>query len=110
VETDFIPLKREITVPDTGEAVKVVDLHDGDRVRLRSTAKDYDPTNRESAYAHVRTCQQRGEIATGLLFVDEKGKDMHDYLRTIGTPLIDIPHVDLCPGSEALGKLMDRYR
>lgn len=110
VHADFIPLKREITVPETGESVKVVELHDGGTVRLRATADDYDPTNRESAYAHVRACQQRGEIATGLLFVDENGKDMHDHLRTVQTPLIDLPFEALCPGKAALDSLMERYR
>jgi 2-oxoglutarate ferredoxin oxidoreductase subunit beta len=110
VQADFVPLKREITVPDTGEELKVVDLHDGGRVRLRSTSADYDPTNRESAYAHVRACQQRGEIATGLLFVSESGTDMHDGMRTVPRPLVDLPYEELCPGKSALDKLMDRYR
>jgi 2-oxoglutarate ferredoxin oxidoreductase subunit beta len=110
VHADFIPLKREITVPETGEEVRTVEMHDGARVRLRSTSKDYDPTNRESAYAHVRACQQRHEIATGLLFVDENGRDMHDYLKTVPTPLVDIPYEALCPGKGALDKLMERYR
>jgi len=110
VETDFIPLRREIVVGETGEEIHVVEMHDGARVRLRSTAKDYDPTNRESAYAHVRACQARHEIATGLLFVDENGRDMHDFLNTVPVPLIDVPFRELCPGSAALGKLMERYR
>jgi 2-oxoglutarate ferredoxin oxidoreductase subunit beta len=110
VETDFIPLRREIVVPETGEEVRVVEMHDGARVRLRSTATDYDPTSRESAYAHVRACQGRGEIATGLLFVDEKGKDMQDYLKTVETPLVDLAFDTLCPGSAELAMLQSRYR
>ena len=110
VHTDFVPLKREITVPETGEEVQVVEMHDGSRVRLRSTSVDYDPTDRDSAYAHVRACQLRHEIATGLLFVDETGKDMHDHLKTVPTPLIDLPFEALCPGKGALDKLMERYR
>jgi 2-oxoglutarate ferredoxin oxidoreductase subunit beta len=58
----------------------------------------------------VRACQARGEIATGLLFVDETGRDMHDYLRTPETPLVDVPFEKLCPGKGALDKLMDRFR
>ncbi|MCA0377361.1 MAG: 2-oxoacid:ferredoxin oxidoreductase subunit beta [Gemmatimonadetes bacterium] len=110
VHTDFVPLQREITVPDTHEDVRVVTMHDGGTVRLRATAPDYDPTNRESAYAHVRACQKRGEIATGLLFVDEGGTEMHDMLRTVHSPLVDLPYDQLCPGAGALDKLMDRYR
>lgn len=110
VHADFVPLQREITIPETDEEVHVVTMHDGARVRLRSTASDYDPTNRESAYVHVRECQGRGEIATGLLFVDENGKDMHDFLRTPNTPLVDLPFETLCPGAAAMDKLMERYR
>lgn len=110
VHADFVPLKREITLPETGEEVHTVQMHDGARVRLRATAEDYDPTNRESAYAHVRACQLRGEIATGLLFIDESGKDMHDQLRTPATPLVELPYEALCPGSAALDRLMARYR
>lgn len=110
VQADFIPLRREITVPESGEAVQVVELHDGGRVRLRATAPDYDPTDRESAYAHVRECQKRGEIATGLLFVDDKGQEMHDHLRTAEAPLVDERYERLCPGGKALDALMERYR
>ena len=110
VHADFVPLRREITMPETGEEVHTVQMHDGASVRLRATTADYDPTNRESAYAHVRACQLRGEIATGLLFIDESGKDMHDQLRTPATPLVDLPYEALCPGSAALDKLMARYR
>jgi 2-oxoglutarate ferredoxin oxidoreductase subunit beta len=110
VHADFVPLRREITLPESGADVHTVQMHDGAMVRLRATAPDYDPTNRESAYAHVRACQHRGEIATGLLFIDESGRDMHDQMRTPETPLVDLPYEKLCPGSAALDKLMARYR
>jgi len=110
VHTDFVALRREITMPETQEEVSVVQMHDGTSVRLRATAPDYDPTNRESAYAHVRACQARGEIATGLLFIDESKHDMHDFMKTIPTPLVDVPFEKLSPGKAALEKLMDRYR
>ncbi len=110
VEADYVPLRREITMPETKSAVTVVQMHDGSSVRLRPTAPEYDPTNRESAYAHVRACQARGEIATGLLFVNEGGRDMHEMARTVATPLVDVPYEALCPGQAALDKLMARYR
>ena len=110
VAADFVPLRREITLPDSREPVTVVQLHDGSSVRLRPTTPDYDPTSRESAYAHVRACQARNELATGLLFVDKAGRDMHDMARTVPTPLVDVPFDALCPGKDALAKLMTRYR
>ena len=110
VATDFVPLRHGITIPESDEAVHTVTMHDGGTVRLRSVDPDYDPTNRDSAYAHVRACQQRGEIATGLLFVSEGGHDMHSALRTVPTPLVDVPFEQLCPGGAALEALMARFR
>ena len=107
---DFVPLRREIVLPTTEAAVSVVTMHDGSSVRFRKTHDGYDPTNREEAYAHVRACQLRHEVATGLLFIDENGSDMHAVAKTVHTPLVDLPFEQLCPGNDALQKLMERYR
>ena len=110
VEADFVPLRREVVAPQTDSAVTVVTMHDGSTVRFRKTPEGYDPTDREAAYAHVRACQQRGEVATGLLFLDENGQDMHAVAKTIETPLVEVPYEQLCPGNDALQKLMERFR
>jgi 2-oxoglutarate ferredoxin oxidoreductase subunit beta len=110
VEADFVPLRREVVAPNTDAAVTVVTMHDGGTVRFRKTPEGYDPTDREAAYTHVRACQQRGEVATGLLFLDENGQDMHAVSKTIETPLVDLPFEQLCPGNDALQKLMERFR
>jgi 2-oxoglutarate ferredoxin oxidoreductase subunit beta len=49
-------------------------------------------------------------VATGLLFIDEKGTDMHAVWKTVETPLVDLPYDQLCPGSAALQALMEKYR
>jgi 2-oxoglutarate/2-oxoacid ferredoxin oxidoreductase subunit beta len=110
VEADFVPLRREVVAPQTDEAVTVVTMHDGSTVRFRKLPHGYDPTNREAAYTHVRACQQRGEVATGLLFLDENGQDMHAVSKTVETPLVDVPFEQLCPGNDALQKLMEKFR
>ncbi|MGA0040511.1 MAG: 2-oxoacid:ferredoxin oxidoreductase subunit beta [Pirellulales bacterium] len=118
VEADYIPVCDPIEITGLGatssnghaDNLRVVQMHDGGTVRLRSTSPDYDPTDRASAYQHISACQRRGEIATGLLFVDNSSRSMHDVLRTTSTPLVDLQHEDLCPGSAALDSLMKRFR
>ncbi len=107
---DFVPLQREITAPVTNDAVKVISMHDGSTVRFRQTPDGYDATSREQAYAHVRACQQRSEVATGLLFLDQGGADMHAVARTVTRPLVDVAFDELCPGNAALQGLMEKYR
>ena len=109
-DADFVPLRREITAPKTDDVVTEVEMHDGSKVRFRRTHDDYDPTDRDQAYAHVRACQSRHEIATGLLYVSEGGHDMHEVSRTVKTPLVELPFEQLCPGNAALQQLMERYR
>lgn len=110
VEADFVPGRREITVDYDPGSVKEVTLHNGDRIMLRKVAEDYDPLDRDQAYAYIRDRQKVGELATGLLYMSGMTSDMNDQLRTGDTPLTQMPFGDLCPGSAELEKLQSRYR
>ncbi len=35
---------------------------------------------------------------------------MHEMMRTVPTPLVELPFESLCPGSAAMDTLMERYR
>jgi 2-oxoglutarate/2-oxoacid ferredoxin oxidoreductase subunit beta len=107
---DFVPPRLEINATQTDGAVTSVRMHDGSILHFRKTDDRYDPTDRDAAYAHVREHQQRGEIVTGLLYVDEGSEDMHARSRTVSAPLIDLPYSSLCPGNAALQALQDEYR
>ena len=107
---DFIPLRREITAGSEPGAVTAVTMHDGSVVRFRRVAEDYDPTDRDAAYAYVRRLQEKGEVPTGLLFVQPDSADMHAVNRTVDRPLVELPYEELCPGAEALERLMEEYR
>lgn len=109
---DFVPLRKEIRAPKGALAreAMAVTMHDGSVVRFRKTPSDYDPTNRDAAYARVRDHERRGEIVTGLLYLDEGSKDMHAVNHTVATPLTELPYETLCPGNAALQTLMEEYR
>jgi 2-oxoglutarate ferredoxin oxidoreductase subunit beta len=108
---DFVPLRKEIAASSEDSAgTMAVTMHDGSVLRFRRVSEDYDPTHRDAAYAYVRQLQERGEIATGLLYVDPSGADMHAVNDTVEGPLTDVPYAELCPGSAALEALMEEYR
>ena len=110
---DFVPLRREITADSEsnghGETVSVT-MHDGTVLRLRKVTEDYDPTNRDAAYAHIRALQAKKEVATGVLYVDSNATDMHVVNKTVNRPLVEIPYEELCPGNAALSELMEEFR
>ena len=107
---DFVPLQREITATADAGSTMSVTMHDGSVVRFRQVGEDYDPTDRDAAYAHVRSLLDKGEVVTGLLYIDKSGADMHAVSNTVERPLVELPYESLCPGSDALEKLMDEYR
>ncbi|HUG01130.1 MAG TPA: 2-oxoacid:ferredoxin oxidoreductase subunit beta [Longimicrobiales bacterium] len=110
-QADFVPLRTEIESTLEAEGPTSVRLHDGSLVRFRTLAGDYDPTDRDGAYAHVRAVQEAGEVPVGLLFVEEEAeRDMHADNLTVPEPLVDVSFDRLCPGSDALSSLMDELR
>ena len=111
VPPDFVPLKTEITADYAPGTVQEVKMHDGATIRLRKVAADYQPTDRRAAWSYLYDRQKSGEIATGLLFVDESGgTEMHAAAKTVRKPLTQVPFAELCPGGAALQELQDDYR
>jgi 2-oxoglutarate ferredoxin oxidoreductase subunit beta len=99
---DFMPRHEAITADySPGEVIEITQ-HDGSRLRLRKLADGYDPGDRLAAISHITTHQARGEVATGLLFVDPSADDLHDHLNTVATPLNRLGEADLCPGAAVL--------
>ncbi len=110
VGANLVAPRDEITADyDYGERVRL-QLHDDSWITLRKVDADYDPTDRDRAYSHIRAHQRLGEVPTGLLYISTDSSDMHDQMGTVPVPLVSIPHSDLCPGSAELDKLQERFR
>jgi len=110
IQTDFVMPQNEITAEyDAGTGHRVM-LHDGSSVVLRKVAEDYDATDRDRAWAYVRDRQREGEVATGLLYISADTSDMVAQMGTIPEALTKVPFADLCPGSEELARIQERFR
>jgi 2-oxoglutarate ferredoxin oxidoreductase subunit beta len=102
---DFVPLEREILTNYEAGSIQELTMHDGSQIHLHKLAKDWDPMNRLSAINAIHNAKQKGEILTGLLYIDEDSSDLHNVLATTDKPLNSLGKDLLCPGSEALAKL-----
>jgi 2-oxoglutarate ferredoxin oxidoreductase subunit beta len=109
-ETDFVPLRREIRTDYAEGVTTSVTMHDGSVVRFCKVAPDYNPRDRQAAYAYLQARQKLGEVPTGLLFIDEQTPEMHTINNTTDQPLSQVPYAKLCPGSAALDALMEDFR
>jgi 2-oxoglutarate ferredoxin oxidoreductase subunit beta len=85
--------------------VEIIRTHDGGVLRLRKLADEYDPTDRLEAMNFLQQHQSRGEIVTGLLYLDPAADDMHAYQNTVDRPLNALSDAELCPGSAELAKV-----
>lgn len=107
---DFVPLAREITAEYEEGTARVLRMHDGSLIRLRKLAKDWDPLDRLSAINAVQNSRLKGEILTGLLYMNPDSHDLHTLLETADRPLNSLTKDDLCPGAEILAKINNDLR
>jgi 2-oxoglutarate ferredoxin oxidoreductase subunit beta len=102
---DFWPTREAITVDyDEGEVI-TVPQHDGSIIKLRKTSADYDPVDRVKALEYVAQHASKGEIITGLLYVEGEAEDLHAHLNTVAAPFNTLAEKELCPGAGVLEKI-----
>jgi len=109
VHADYVPLRQEIQASYAEGDALPVQMHDGTTLLLRKLDKSYDPTHRGKAFEYLRTKLREGEHVTGLIFVTEGGKDMHEMSLTTEVPLNQVPYAKLHPGGAGLADLLKRY-
>jgi 2-oxoglutarate ferredoxin oxidoreductase subunit beta len=107
---DFFEGRAEIVTDYKPGTVQDVEQHDGSIIRLHKIADGYDPTNKVAAMNYLATHHEKGEVVTGLLYLDPNPKDMHQFLRTVDLPLNRLTAKELCPGSKMLETINDEYR
>ncbi len=99
---DFVPEKDQILADYKEGSQKKITLHDGSHIYLDKLAKDWDPTDRDSARLAFMNAQKSGNIPTGLIYMDTDSADLHDILNSSLTPLNHLDEKILCPGSTSL--------
>jgi 2-oxoglutarate ferredoxin oxidoreductase subunit beta len=107
---DFVPEMAEITTSYAEGSAKKVKMHDGSQIQLQKLANDWDPMDRRSAMNALQNAHEKGEILTGLLYVNEEGRELHDLIDTSSKPLNKMQRSELCPGNDKLKEINAGYR
>src|SRR5213596_304839 len=109
-EVSFVPVFEDITVEyDPGSTVEVT-MHDGSRLRLRKLEEDYDPTDRIKAITRLNEAHEKGEVLTGVFYVNPKAPSFVDLLNITEQPLATLPESVVRPGREVLEQMMEELR
>ena len=54
--------------------------------------------------------KEKGEILTGLLYINPETQDLHRKLNTCDTPLNQLTEAQLCPGGDVLKDINNSFK
>ena len=105
-----MPVFEDISVDyDPGTSVEVT-MHDGSHLRLRKLEEDYDPTDRIAAIRRLNQSHEKGEVLTGVFYVNPQAPTFVDMLNITEQPLATLPESVVRPGREVLEQVMEEFR
>ena len=73
---------------------------------LRKIREDYDPSNKTSAVKTLMEAHEKGEVLTGVFYVDTEKPTFTDLLNLVDQPLSSLPESVIRPSKEVLDKVM----
>ena len=103
---DYIAGSKEVVVEYDPGTVQDVEFPDGSHVLLRKLDTDHDVTDRIGALRVIHETRNRGELVTGLLYVNTKVADLCTRERLPQMPLTRLREEDLRISREDWAKLM----
>ena len=109
-DISFVPFFQDIAVDyEPGTATEIT-LHDGSRIILKKLGEDYDPTNKIEALRVLTEAHDKGDVVTGLFFVDTKRESFLDQLNVVDEPLATLPESRVRPPKQVLDEVMEELR
>lgn len=107
---DFIPPRQEITTKYEKGTTKAVTLHDGGVIHLHKSDTSVDVTQRRSAIDALEFHREKGQLLTGIIYINDNQKETHDIIGTTHSPLNSLTEKDLCPGDQILQQIIENYK
>jgi 2-oxoglutarate ferredoxin oxidoreductase subunit beta len=109
-ELDFVPHFEDISVEIAEGELREVEMHDGSRLRIRKLERDYDPTNKMAALAMLGEAQEKGEVLTGVLYVNTQKPNFLQLLNMTDERLATLPESTVRPPKAVLDQVMEELR
>src|SRR5271165_7014531 len=109
-EVDFVASFEDISIEYDPGTTYDVEMHDGSRLRLRKLHEDYDPSSRVSAVKALMESHEKGEVLTGVFYIDPKKPNFIDLLNVVDEPLGQLPENRVRPGKPVLDEIMSRLK
>jgi 2-oxoglutarate/2-oxoacid ferredoxin oxidoreductase subunit beta len=109
-EVGFVPHFEDIAIDyDPGSTYNVT-MHDGSQLRLRKLHEDYNPTDRIGSVKALLEAQERGEVLTGIFYIDTKRVSFTELLNLVPEPLATLPEDRVRPPRRVLEEVMQAHQ
>lgn len=108
-EIGFVPYFDEIAVEYDPDTTVEVRLHDGSHIRLRKLHDGYNPIDKVNAVKMLMEAHERGEVLTGVFYIDTQKPDFTSLLNMVDEPLATLPEGRVRPRREVLAELMEAH-
>jgi 2-oxoglutarate ferredoxin oxidoreductase subunit beta len=109
-ELDFVPYFEDISVEIPEGEVRDVQMHDGSHLRIRKLEYDFDPTDRFKALQALEESEARGEVLTGVLYLNTDKPTFLDLLNMVDAPVATLPESQVRPAKSVLDSVMEELR
>jgi 2-oxoglutarate ferredoxin oxidoreductase subunit beta len=107
---DFVPYFDDISVEIPDGEVRDVEMHDGSHLRIKKLGHDYDPTSKFAALSALEEAGKKGEVITGVLYVDTSKPNFFEMLHMDDAPLATLPESKTRPPKSVLDQAMEELR
>ena len=109
-EVGFVPYFQEIDVEYDPGTTYDVSMHDGSHLRLRKLHDDYNPTDRVGAVKQLMEAHAKGEVLTGVFYIDTTKPSFTDLLNLVDDPLATLPQSRTRPTKAVLDEVMEHLK
>src|SRR3954463_4423257 len=109
-DVSFVPHFEEIDVDYEPGTTTEVTMHDGSRILLRKLEHEYDATDRIEAVRRLMQAHEKGEVLTGLFYIDTKKPNFLDMIHMTDQPLATLPESITKPPKSALDEIMESLK
>lgn len=105
-DVSFVPYFEDISVDYNPGSTMDITMHDGSHILLRKIDESYDPTNKTEALRLLTESHDKGEIITGLFYLNTQQENFLTQLNVVDEPLATLPESRVRPPKEVLEQVM----
>ena len=105
-----MPHFEDIAIDYDAGSTYDVTMHDGSHLRLRKLHDDYNPGDRVAAVKSLMEAHEKGEVLTGVFYLNTEKPSFTDLLNLVDEPLATLPQERTRPSKQVLQEIMTRLQ